>query len=74
MRHNYLNGGYGYGHAKQALFEVLKTRFAKERELFNYYYLENPAALEQKLQEGEEKARAIASKKITEVREKLGLS
>jgi tryptophanyl-tRNA synthetase len=74
MRQNYLNGGYGYGHAKQALFEVLKTRFAKERELFNYYYLENPAALEQKLQEGEEKARSIASKKITEVRQKLGLS
>jgi tryptophanyl-tRNA synthetase len=74
MRQNYLNGGYGYGHAKQALFEVLKTRFAKERELFNYYYQENPAALEQKLQEGEEKARAIASKKIADVREKLGLS
>lgn len=74
MRQNYLNGGYGYGHAKQALFDVLKTRFGKERELFNYYYLENPAALEQKLQEGEEKARTIAAKKITAVREKLGLS
>jgi tryptophanyl-tRNA synthetase len=74
MRQNYLKGGYGYGHAKQALFEVLKTRFSKERELFNYYYLENPVALEQKLQEGEEKAHTIAAKKITEVREKLGLS
>ncbi|MFN8348498.1 MAG: tryptophan--tRNA ligase [Spirosomataceae bacterium] len=73
MRQNYRNGGYGYGHAKQALFEALKTRFAKERELFNYYYQENPAALEQKLKEGEEKARAIAAKKITEVRAKLGL-
>jgi tryptophanyl-tRNA synthetase len=52
----------------------LKTRFSKERELFNYYYLENPVALEQKLQEGEEKAHTIAAKKITEVREKLGLS
>ncbi|MEI7581571.1 tryptophan--tRNA ligase [Runella sp.] len=74
MRQNYLKGGYGYGHAKQALFEALKTRFSKERELFNYYYLENPVALEQKLQEGEEKAHTIAAKKITEVREKLGLS
>ncbi len=74
MRENYLRGGYGYGHAKQAFFEALKTRFAKERELFTYYYEENPAALEQKLQEGEEKARAIASKKLAEVREKIGLS
>ena len=71
MRENYLRGGYGYGHAKQAFFEALKTRFAKERELFTYYYEENPAALEQKLQEGEEKARAIASKKLAEVREKI---
>ncbi len=74
MRQNYLRGGYGYGHAKQALFEVLKTRFAKERELFNYYYHENPTALEQKLQEGEEKARAIAADKINDVRAKIGLS
>ena len=74
MRENYLKGGYGYGHAKQAFFEALKTRFAKEREMFTYYYEENPVALEQKLQEGEEKARAIASKKLAEVREKIGLS
>lgn len=74
MRENYLKGGYGYGHAKQAFFEALKTRFTKEREMFTYYYEENPAALEQKLQEGEEKARAIASKKLAEVREKIGLS
>ncbi|MDF7821745.1 tryptophan--tRNA ligase [Runella sp. MFBS21] len=74
MRQNYLKGGYGYGHAKQALFELMKTRFAKERELFQYYYTENPAALEQKLQEGEEKARDIAAKKIADVREKMGLN
>ncbi|RDB04705.1 tryptophan--tRNA ligase [Runella aurantiaca] len=74
MRQNYLKGGYGYGHAKQALFEALNSRFGKERELFNYYYHENPEALEQKLQEGEEKARAVAAKKIADVRQKIGLS
>ena len=73
LRQNYLRGGYGYGHAKQAFLEVLMQRFAKERELFNYYYLENPAALNQKLAEGEEKARAMANKKIAQIREKLGL-
>ncbi|AEI51097.1 tryptophan--tRNA ligase [Runella slithyformis] len=74
MRQNYLKGGYGYGHAKQALFEVMNSRFGQQRELFNYYYHENPAALEQKLQEGEEKARDMAAKKIAGVREKIGLS
>ncbi len=73
MRQNYQQGGYGYGHAKQALHEVFVRRFAKERELFNYYYHENPAALEQKLIEGEEKARTIAAAKIKLVRERLSL-
>jgi tryptophanyl-tRNA synthetase len=73
MRQNYEQGGYGYGHAKQALHEVFLRRFAKERELFNYYYYENPAALEQKLTEGEEKARAVAAAKIKVVRERLSL-
>ena len=68
MRQNYKNGGYGYGHAKQALFEATLKRFEKERELFEYYSEENPAALYQKLAEGEEKARKIASKKMKEVK------
>lgn len=72
MRQNYLRGGYGYGHAKQALFEVMRDKFVKERELFNYYYQENPNALEQKLQEGEAKARKIAHAKMQLVRERLG--
>jgi tryptophanyl-tRNA synthetase len=71
MRQNYLNGGYGYGHAKQALFEKLWTKFAKEREIFNYY-MENNDALEQKLQEGEAKAREIAAQTMQEVRKVLG--
>ncbi|MGB1039261.1 MAG: tryptophan--tRNA ligase, partial [Flavobacteriales bacterium] len=37
MRKNYLAGGYGYGHAKQALFELIIERFATEREKFNYF-------------------------------------
>ena len=68
MRQNYRNGGYGYGHAKQALFEAILKCFEKERELFQYFSEENPAALYQKLAEGEEKAREIASKKMKEVR------
>jgi len=37
MRDNYLSGNYGYGHAKQALFELIVQKFKKQRELYNYY-------------------------------------
>lgn len=32
MKANYLAGNYGYGHAKQALFELIVEKFATERE------------------------------------------
>ncbi|MFD2520499.1 tryptophan--tRNA ligase [Emticicia soli] len=73
MRDNYLRGGYGYGHAKQALFELIWKRFEKERELFNYY-MEDKDALEKKLKAGEEKAGEIARQTITEVRSVLGFN
>jgi tryptophanyl-tRNA synthetase len=37
MRANYLGGNYGYGHAKQALFELICESFKTEREKYNYY-------------------------------------
>lgn len=73
MRDNYLRGGYGYGHAKQALFELIWKRFEKERELFNYY-MEDKEALEKKLKAGEEKVEEIARQTITEVRSVLGFN
>ena len=71
MRQKYLAGGFGYGHAKQALFEVLWKKFEKEREIFNYY-MANEEALEAKLKHGEAKAREIAEKTIYDVRGVLG--
>lgn len=70
MRANYLNGGYGYGHAKKELFELILAKFAKERELFNYY-MENNSELETLLLEGEAKARIIAESTMSEVRKLL---
>jgi tryptophanyl-tRNA synthetase len=64
-------GGYGWGHAKKDLLEALVTRFSKERELFNHY-MNNKQELDQKLMEGAEKARAIATETLRRVREKLG--
>jgi tryptophanyl-tRNA synthetase len=71
MRQNYLNGGYGYGHAKQALLEVILEKYTEQRRLYNYY-MENNDELEGILKTGEEKARAVAQKTISKVRRVLG--
>lgn len=71
MRQKYLAGNYGYGHAKQELFELIIQHFAKEREAFNFY-MSNPEALDKKLEQGEDKARVIAREVLNRVRKKLG--
>lgn len=73
MRGLYEGGNYGYGTAKRAFYELIVDRFATERERFTYY-MNNNDALEAELRAGEEKARAVASKTITRVREKLGFN
>lgn len=71
LRKKYLAGNFGYGHAKQELYELIVQKFSKEREAFNFYYA-NPEELDKKLKQGEEKARVIALKTLNRVREKLG--
>lgn len=71
MRANYLKGGYGYGHAKTALLEVILTKFNKARNRYNEL-MSNTALLEKELQVGEAKARKMAQDKIKLVREILG--
>lgn len=71
MRNNYLNGNYGYGHAKQALYELILKKYTKERETYRYY-MDNPDLLDQELTKGEEKAREIASNVLSKVRKALG--
>ena len=71
MRRNYERGGYGYGHAKQALFEVVRDTFAEARERYNYY-IENLPELHRELEQGEARARAIAREVLGRVRGKLG--
>lgn len=71
MRENYEKGGYGYGHAKKALLELLKVQFAEERERFHYYQ-QHPEEVEEKLVEGAAKARKIARPVLDRVRERLG--
>jgi tryptophanyl-tRNA synthetase len=71
MRANYLKGGYGYGHAKQALFELILEKFHKERERFDYL-MNNKNELDEVLSFGAEKARKVAKEVLQRVRTKLG--
>ena len=71
MKANYDGGNYGYGHAKQALFELLIEQFSKEREMYNYY-MENLEEVEKALEIGAKKASIIANEVLERVRKKLG--
>ncbi|MBK7818460.1 MAG: tryptophan--tRNA ligase [Sphingobacteriaceae bacterium] len=71
LRDNYLKGGFGYGHAKTALFELILDKFKKERETFNSL-MNNEALLEKELSIGEAKAAKIANEKLKQVRELIG--
>jgi tryptophanyl-tRNA synthetase len=71
MRQNYLGGNYGYGHAKQALFELIVEKFKTEREKYNYY-MNNPQEVEKILLDGAQKASKVADGVLKRVREKLG--
>ncbi|MCL4154889.1 UNVERIFIED_CONTAM: hypothetical protein GTU68_018220 [Idotea baltica] len=71
MRANYEGGNYGYGHAKQALYELIVEKYAKERETYNYY-MENLDELNAKLEAGEEKARKVAREVLHRVKSAIG--
>ena len=71
MTANYVQGGYGYGHAKQALFEVILEKFQTERERFDYL-INNKHELDEVLLLGADKARKVAENVLIRVRSKLG--
>lgn len=71
MRQNYLRGGYGYGHAKKELLQVLMDGFAKERDTFQRL-MNDKGELDARLREGELKAREVASATLGRVRERCG--
>ncbi|MCK5678768.1 MAG: tryptophan--tRNA ligase [Flavobacteriaceae bacterium] len=71
LRVKYLAGNYGYGHAKQAFYELLLVKFAKERELYNYY-MNNLSEIDKALEIGTKKAHKVADEVLNRVRNKLG--
>jgi len=71
MRANYENGNYGYGHAKQAFYELLIDKYSTERERYTYY-MNNLEEIDKALAIGAEKARKVAAKVLKRVRKKIG--
>ena len=71
MSANYLAGGYGYGHAKQALYELILERFGEAREKFSYY-MEHLDEVDEALEIGAAKARTVADAVLQRVRSKVG--
>jgi tryptophanyl-tRNA synthetase len=71
LRALYCAGGMGYGHAKQALFELILDSFTEARTKFDYYQ-NNPAEVTIALTKGAEKAKIIATDVMMRVRSKIG--
>lgn len=71
MSANYLAGNYGYGHAKQALYEVILSKFDEPREKFEYY-MNHLNEVDEALALGAEKAKKVADEVLNRVREKVG--
>ena len=71
LKAKYAAGNFGYGHAKQELFELICDKFSNEREKFNNL-MENKNIIEEGLQKGAEKARVIAQEVLKRVRKNIG--
>jgi tryptophanyl-tRNA synthetase len=71
MKSNYEKGGYGYGHAKQALFELIVEKFKTERDRY-HYYMNNLNEIDTALAVGAEKAKLVANEVLNRVRHKVG--
>jgi tryptophanyl-tRNA synthetase len=71
MRENYLGGNYGFGHAKQALFELILSKFEKQRLRFDEL-MANPSEIDAALRIGAQKAQSVANDVLKRVRTKVG--
>lgn len=71
MSANYLAGDYGYGHAKQALFELMLQKFGDARDKFEYY-MTHLEEVDEALALGAKKAKKVADEVLYRVRGKLG--
>ncbi|MFN6039896.1 MAG: tryptophan--tRNA ligase, partial [Bacteroidota bacterium] len=71
MRENYLRGGFGYGHAKKALLDILLERF-KDARIKYIELMADFSSINAELKKGQEKARKISQPVLERVRKAVG--
>jgi len=71
MKNKYQSGGYGYGHAKTDLFNLILQKFKENRSKFDYL-MSNKKEIDFILSEGSKKAEITATQVIKRVKTKLG--
>ena len=71
MKANYSGTNYGYGHAKQELFDLIITKYSGQRGKYDTL-ISQPEKIEEALKLGAEKARKVARSVLARVRESLG--
>ena len=73
LRQKYLAGNFGYGHAKQALYELILEKFAEPREKYQYY-MNHKEEIDQALALGAAKDSKVANNVLNRTRQKLGFN
>ena len=71
MKNKYLSGGYGYGHAKNELLELILDKYKNQRKMY-FDLIKNEDYLNNVLKLGEKKAKVIANNVLSRVKKKLG--
>ena len=73
MKRNYEKGGYGYGHAKNDMLNLILTKYSVEREKYTYY-MNNLDKIDSILKNGAELASQTANTVLNRVRLKVGFN
>ena len=71
IKNKYKSGGYGYGHAKSELFELILSKFKNQRDKYNHL-MSNKKEIDNVLLDGASRAKATANEVLSRVKTKLG--
>ncbi len=71
VENKYKSGGYGYGHAKMDLFELILDKYKDQRKRYSYL-MSNKNEIDNVLSKGASKALDTASSVLNRVKTKLG--
>ena len=71
IKNKYKSGGYGYGHAKTELFELILSKYKTQRDKYNHL-MSNKKEIDTVLLDGASRAKATANEVLSRVKTKLG--